>query len=175
MTQDKVTRDVAPAQTTGAKNLRCYAISSSSGVDGRLYWHRHCWSYDLPRDLYAADEAEREVDRLRASLRHDKTIQKVDVNDIHAMTSSWNEAFNAQMDAQGYGGIPHAERQSVSAKAIRAAARGVADQAVRNAGYPDFNGWTEWSRRPAPATPAACVNGADASGSEDVEHAKPRP
>lgn len=134
-------------ETLAQANPRRFAISSSSGSVYRLYWHEHSWAADTPDRLYTAEEADAEVRRLRGALPHDKTIQRVDTEQLAAMGIAWNAVFNPTLAKSGYGEIPLNERQSESAKALRAAAVELADQAVREAGFSDFKGWQEWTHR----------------------------
>lgn len=126
---------------------RRFSISSSSGSGGRRYWQRDAWAARTPDWLYTVEEADAEVERLKRALPHDKTIQRVDEEQLAAMGMVWNRTFNPALTKSGYGAIPMDERQSESARALRAAAIELADQAVREAGFADFKGWTEWSSR----------------------------
>lgn len=153
----KLWHGVAVAQTVFGKaadellapaNPRRFAITSSSGSDdGRRYWHGHAWSRNSPERLYTAEQADAEVERLRAALPYDRTIQSVDHEQLLAMNAVWIATFNPAMAKGGYGEIPMSDRQTEAARAIRAAAVELADQAVREAGFADFKGWKEWSER----------------------------
>ena len=128
-------------------NPRRFSISSSKNLDYRLYWHGHAWVASTPDHLYTAAEADAEVERLRGVLTHDKTIQRVDEEQHGAMSAVWNTTFYPALEKSGYGEIPTNERLSDAATALRSAAVSLADQAVREAGFADFKGWTEWAAR----------------------------
>ena len=128
-------------------NPRRFSISSSKKLDYRLYWHGHAWVASTPDHLYTAAEADAEVERLRGTRPHDKTIQQVDEELRGAMSVVWNTTFLPVLEKSGYGEIPMNERLSDAATALRSAAIRLADQAVREAGFADFKGWTEWATR----------------------------
>ena len=129
------------------QDSRRYAITSSSGLDHRLFWQGDCWSASAPHQLYTASEVAPELERLKSSLRHDKTLQRIDMVHFKAISATWNAAFDSKMERNGYREIPMKERHSVDAQNLRRTAIELADQAVRDAGDPDFKGWSEWAVR----------------------------
>lgn len=144
-----------PPPYTRPGNPQRFAISSSLGSAERLFWHGHAWSADVPTRLYSAANLERELARLRDSLPYDNTLQSVDVEELNVMLDVHRKVFNEGINAWGYVAIPREQRTSAAAVALLSWARDCAAQAVRDAGFPDFNGWTEWAKRLAPSHAAA--------------------
>jgi len=131
------------------RDERKFSITSSLSSEYRLYWQGNCWSASVPSTLMTSQEVDVELRRLRAARPYDKTIQRVDSVEVDAMSKLWSEKLEALLSDSGYGAIPLQERSTPSAKALRSRAVLAADQMLREAGYPDFQGWSEWTFRMA--------------------------
>jgi hypothetical protein len=104
-----------------ATATRRFGIKETNCTDhagGTMFWNFTAWRADHPERLMDATEAQRELDRLKASLPHSADRLAVfDVIAQRAYLARFGELRRAVLEAIGYDALPKGEAKAAAGRA----------------------------------------------------------